>query len=106
MVVDSGFARASLIPASHNCPGFPEGVSGKELLRLLRLQAEHFGVQIQGAEVSAVEVVEAGIPQPLARLILEEITRPESTPKPAAAPKQTGEQATSRSVFYFARAEP
>jgi thioredoxin reductase (NADPH) len=33
IVVDSGFSRASLIPASHNCPGFPEGISGKELLR-------------------------------------------------------------------------
>jgi thioredoxin reductase (NADPH) len=59
-IVDSGFSRASLIPSSHNCPGFPEGVSGKELLGLLRLQAAHFGVEVEAGEVSNIKAVQGG----------------------------------------------
>jgi thioredoxin reductase (NADPH) len=55
MIVDSGFSRASLIPASHNCPGFPEGVSGTQLLHLLRKQAEHFNVSVKTGEVTALK---------------------------------------------------
>ena len=54
-IVDSGFSRASLIPASHNCPGFPEGVSGRQLLHLLRKQAEHFNVSVETGEVTALK---------------------------------------------------
>jgi thioredoxin reductase (NADPH) len=35
VIIDSGCSRAALIPTSHNCPGFPHGISGKELLSLL-----------------------------------------------------------------------
>ena len=31
-VVDAGASRARWIPTSHNCPGFPLGVSGTTLL--------------------------------------------------------------------------
>lgn len=55
MIVDNGFSRASLIPASHNCPGFPEGVSGRQLLHLLRKQAEHFNVSVETGEVTALK---------------------------------------------------
>jgi thioredoxin reductase (NADPH) len=44
VVIDAGHSRASLIPVSHNYPGFPQGVSGEELLRRLREQAQHYGV--------------------------------------------------------------
>jgi thioredoxin reductase (NADPH) len=54
-IVDNGFSRASLIPASHNCPGFPEGVSGTQLLHLLRKQAEHFDVSVEAGEVTALK---------------------------------------------------
>ncbi|SEK62634.1 NAD(P)/FAD-dependent oxidoreductase [Nitrosovibrio tenuis] len=57
-IVDSGFSRASLIPASHNCPGFPEGVSGEELLRLLRVQGTHFGVEVKTGEVTELKKIE------------------------------------------------
>src|SRR3954466_1139378 len=46
MVVDSGESRAAIIPKTHNYPGFAAGVSGKELLRLLRAQAEAYGVRM------------------------------------------------------------
>lgn len=49
LVIDAGHSRASLIPVSHNYPGFPQGVSGQELLQRLREQAEHYGVRrVQG----------------------------------------------------------
>lgn len=46
LVVDGGNSRARWIPSSHNCPGFPFGVAGEELLAKLRKQAEGFGAEI------------------------------------------------------------
>jgi thioredoxin reductase (NADPH) len=60
-MVDSGCSRASLIPRSHNCPGFPLGVSGKELLSRLRQQASNYGVRVIAGEVtSLVRMGQAG----------------------------------------------
>ena len=44
LVADAGASRARWIPASHNCPGFPFGVAGNELLARFRLQAQAYGV--------------------------------------------------------------
>ncbi|MGN2245063.1 NAD(P)/FAD-dependent oxidoreductase [Frateuria sp. GZRR35] len=44
LLADAGASRARWIPASHNCPGFPFGVAGNELLARFRLQAEAYGV--------------------------------------------------------------
>jgi thioredoxin reductase (NADPH) len=57
-VVDGGRSRARWIPASHNCPGFPFGVAGNELLQRFRRQAEEFGVAIVAAQ--AESLVRAG----------------------------------------------
>jgi thioredoxin reductase (NADPH) len=54
IVVDSGRSRARWIPASHNCPGFPFGVAGNELLQRFRTQAEQFGVAIVPALVESL----------------------------------------------------
>ncbi len=43
MVVDAGKSRASWIPCSHNHAGFPDGINGKELLQLMRTQAQKYG---------------------------------------------------------------
>ncbi|WP_241491985.1 NAD(P)/FAD-dependent oxidoreductase [Sphingomonas endophytica] len=40
---DSGSSRAAMIPCTHNHAGYPEGIAGKELLRLMRVQAAHYG---------------------------------------------------------------
>jgi thioredoxin reductase (NADPH) len=46
VLVDAGKSRARWIPASHNCPGFPFGIGGTELLAKMRAQAETYGARI------------------------------------------------------------
>lgn len=54
MVVDAGHSRARWIPTSHNCPGFPFGVAGPELLRKLREQAEGYGATIDTGRIDSL----------------------------------------------------
>lgn len=54
LVFDSGESRAALIPRSHNCPGFPEGIPGKDLLARLRDQLESYGVTVQRSRVESL----------------------------------------------------
>lgn len=55
LVFDDGRSRARWIPETHNCPGFPLGVSGAELLKRLREQASTYGVSIQQTRVDLIE---------------------------------------------------
>ncbi len=54
-VIDAGKSRASWIPTSHNHAGYPEGINGKELLRLMREQAQRYGAKIETARVTKIE---------------------------------------------------
>lgn len=59
-VLDAGNSRARWIPKSHNCPGFPDGVSGDDLLELLRTQAMDYGTTVTRATASQLERVAGG----------------------------------------------
>lgn len=52
VVVDSGRSRAALIPVSRNFPGYPDGIGGAALLRLLAAQAGHYGVGVVSGRVA------------------------------------------------------
>lgn len=57
---DSGSSRAALIPCTHNHAGFPEGISGAELLARMTEQAERYGAQRELARVTKVEPADGG----------------------------------------------
>jgi thioredoxin reductase (NADPH) len=59
-VVDAGKSRASWIPRSHNHAGFPDGISGKELLARMRKQATLYGASITTGRVTRLDRIEGG----------------------------------------------
>jgi thioredoxin reductase (NADPH) len=59
-VLDGGQSRAQWIPKSHNCPGFPDGVSGEELLRRLREQAAGYGVRLTRSRAVTLQCIDGG----------------------------------------------
>jgi thioredoxin reductase (NADPH) len=54
-VIDAGASRAALIPRTRNHAGYPGGVAGTELLRLMREQAEEYAPPVTSAQVEAIE---------------------------------------------------
>jgi len=56
LVVDAGASRAATIPCTRNHAGFPEGISGVDLLGRMRRQAELYGARIMTDEVVALDV--------------------------------------------------
>ncbi len=59
-VVDAGKSRAGWIPCSHNHAGYPGGINGKELLRLMREQAQMYGATIETGHVTRLDRIEGG----------------------------------------------
>ncbi|MEO6361244.1 MAG: NAD(P)/FAD-dependent oxidoreductase [Sphingomicrobium sp.] len=58
-VVDAGKSRAAWIPCTHNHAGFPDGISGIELLQRMREQAQKYGAKIETNRVTRLERDEA-----------------------------------------------
>jgi thioredoxin reductase (NADPH) len=60
VVFDGGPSRAQWIPESHNCPGFPGGISGDRLLERLRAQLSGYDVRICAKRVENLKGHEGG----------------------------------------------
>lgn len=57
---DCGSSRAAQIPCTRNHAGFPEGISGKELLARMLAQAEKYGAVREMAEVESLRLLDNG----------------------------------------------
>lgn len=53
-LIDAGESRLQRIPLSRNVPGFPDGVSGPDLLHRMWRQAERYGVESISGQVKGV----------------------------------------------------
>jgi len=60
LVVDDGKGRAESIPCTHNHAGYPEGISGKELVGRMREQAQRYGARIERDYVTRLDLTEDG----------------------------------------------
>lgn len=59
-VVDEGKSRALLIPRSHNLPGFPEGISGHDLVSRMKQHARLYGADLAEGRVGDIQRTPAG----------------------------------------------
>jgi thioredoxin reductase (NADPH) len=62
LVVDGGKSRAATIPCTHNHAGFPDGISGQELIQRMKEQAQRYGAKIVDGFVSRLHRDEEGGP--------------------------------------------
>ena len=60
LVVDDGNGRAESIPCTHNHAGYPDGISGKELVGLMREQAQRYGARIERDYVTRLDQTTTG----------------------------------------------
>jgi thioredoxin reductase (NADPH) len=54
-LVDAGRSRASLIPCTRNHAGYPDGISGAELIELMKAQAQKYGASIETGRVTRLD---------------------------------------------------
>lgn len=58
--VDEGKSRALLIPQSHNLPGFPDGISGHDLLTRMKEHARLYGAILVEGRIGDIRRTPAG----------------------------------------------
>lgn len=54
VLFDNNESRLALVPRSYNCPGYPDGIPGEELLCRLRNQAERYAVPVLKQQVMTI----------------------------------------------------
>lgn len=54
-LLDAGDSRAGLIPCTRNHAGYPDGISGRDLLAAMLAQAEKYGAEREAARATAIE---------------------------------------------------
>lgn len=59
-MIDAGDSRAGLIPLTRNHAGFPEGISGPDLLARMRDQAARYGASLRDGRVDRLERADTG----------------------------------------------
>ncbi|QPQ55797.1 NAD(P)/FAD-dependent oxidoreductase [Allosphingosinicella flava] len=59
-VVDAGKSRANWIPLTRNHAGYPDGISGKDLLTAMKAQAQKYGASIETGRVTRLDRIEGG----------------------------------------------
>ena len=59
-LVDAGKSRAAMIPCTHNHAGFPNGISGSNLIARMKEQAQLYGAVIEDGFVSRIESGDGG----------------------------------------------
>ena len=59
-VVHDGSARAARIPLTHNVPGFPEGISGTDLLERMTAHAQTYGARFHDGRVIGLTLTTDG----------------------------------------------
>src|SRR3954471_20209361 len=59
-LVDAGRSRASLIPCTRNHAGYPDGISGEELIGLMKEQAQKYGASIVPGRVTRLDRIDGG----------------------------------------------
>lgn len=60
LVIDAGDGRASRIPATHNLLGFPDGISGGDLLVRMHRHAAQYGAELVTGIVDRIDWVGTG----------------------------------------------
>src|SRR4051812_17940036 len=59
-VIDAGNSRASLISCTRNHAGFPDGISGVELIERMQTQAQKYGAGIESGRVTRLDRIDGG----------------------------------------------
>jgi thioredoxin reductase (NADPH) len=61
LIIDDGKGRAASIPCTRNLSGFPDGISGKDVLARMREQAQLYGAKFDEGYVSRLDRTETSL---------------------------------------------